>query len=274
MRLRQGREGARQTQDIEFCILALRHPASPHIESVGERHLKERDVPDLLIGGQRRAKIDREPDLCPICHRNITPDAMFVIQNARSGIFKAAMEVVYKCPNSRCAELFISYFNDPTGAPNDPNCDCFRLKASRPSEPAALEFAKHIADTSSNFCDIYNEAHKAEQFGLTQICGVGYRKSLEFLIKDYLIKHRPAEKATIETIMLGPCIENYITDPRIKEVAKRATWLGNDETHYQRRWVDKDLTDLKTMISLALHWIEAEHLTEEALKSMPAPSKP
>jgi hypothetical protein len=220
MRLRQRREGARQTQDIEFCILALRHPASPHIEIVGERHRKERDVPDLLIGSQRRAKIDRKPDLCPICRRNITPDAMFSIQNERSGIFKAAMEVVYKCPNSRCAELFISYFDDPTGAANDPNRDCFRLKGSRPFEPATLEFAKHIADTSSNSCYIYNEAHK------TQICGVGYRKSLEFLIKDYLIKNRPADKATIEAIMLGPCIENYIVDPRIKEVAKRATLVG------------------------------------------------
>ena len=73
--------------------------------------------------------------------------------------------------------------------------------------------------------------------------------------------------------MLATCIENYVTDPRIKEIAKRATWLGNDETHYQRRWIDKDLSDLKTLIRLTLHWIEAEHLTEEALKSMPAPAK-
>jgi hypothetical protein len=74
-------------------------------------------------------------------------------------------------------------------------------------------------------------------------------------------------------MMLGPCIDKYVADPRIKEVAKRATWLGNDETHFQRRWIDKDLRDLKTMIRLALHWIEAKHLTDEALKSMPTPAK-
>jgi hypothetical protein len=100
---------------------------------------------------------------------------------------------------------------------------------------------------------------------------MGYRKALEFLIKDYLILRRPADHKTIETIMLGPCIENYVTDQKIKDIAKRATWLGNDETHYQRRWINKDLGDLKTMVSLALHWIDAEHLTEEALKSMPPP---
>jgi hypothetical protein len=131
-----------------------------------------------------------------------------------------------------------------------------------------------VKEISKSFCNIYEEAHKAEEFGLSQICGVDYRKPLEFLIKDYVIRNHPADKAAIEAIMLGQCIENYITDPRIKEVAKRATWLGNDETHYQRRWLDKDLTDLKTMISLVLHWVETEHLTEEALKSMPPPSKP
>jgi hypothetical protein len=88
-----------------------------------------------------------------------------------------------------------------------------------------------------------------------------YRKSVEFLIKDYLIKNRPNDKATIEAIMLGPCIENYVADSRIKEIAKRATWLGNDETHYKRRWIDKDLADLKTMIRLVVHWIDAEYLT-------------
>ena len=82
------------------------------------------------------------------------------------------------------------------------------------------------------------------------------------------------DRVIIETKMLGECIEKYVDDPRIKEVSKRATWLGNDETHYQRRWIEKDLKDLKLMIKLVLHWIEAEYLTAEALRSMPAAAKP
>jgi hypothetical protein len=92
---------------------------------------------------------------------------------------------------------------------------------TRPVEPVSLTFTDPVKEISENFCDIYGEAHKAEEFGLMQICGVGYRKALEFLIKDYLIRNRPADKSIIETIMLGPCIENYVTDPRIKEVAKK-----------------------------------------------------
>jgi hypothetical protein len=48
----------------------------------------------------------------------------------------------------------------------------------------------------------------------------------------------------------------------------RPTWLGDDETHYERRWIDKDMGDLKRMIDLVLHWIQAEQLTAEAIRSM------
>ena len=40
-------------------------------------------------------------------------------------------------------------------------------------------------------------------------------------------------------------ISRYIDDSNIKNVAKRAVWLGNDETHYIRKWEDKDLSFLK-----------------------------
>jgi hypothetical protein len=46
-------------------------------------------------------------------------------------------------------------------------------------------------------------------------------------------------------------------------MAERATWLGNDETHYVRKWEDKDINDLKILIKVTLHWIEMELLTEQ-----------
>jgi hypothetical protein len=52
-------------------------------------------------------------------------------------------------------------------------------------------------------------------------------------------------------------------------VAKRAVWIGNDETHYIKKWNNKDLTDLKILIDLTLHWIEMESLTETYYVEMP-----
>jgi hypothetical protein len=201
-------------------------------------------------------------DQCPICHHKVTPRALWV--KKRSPIDGAELEIVYECPNLKCDELFIGYFSRAsTQGP-------IRLYQTRPFSPVSVALPQPIHDISPTFCVIYDEAHQAEEFGLTQICGVGYRKAIEFLIKDYMINAHQKDRASIEGTALGQCIEKYVTDPKIKEVAKRATWLGNDETHYKRLWIDKDLGDLKTLITLVLHWIEAERLTEEALASMPA----
>ena len=52
-------------------------------------------------------------------------------------------------------------------------------------------------------------------------------------------------------------------------MATRASWLGNDETHYQRKWEDQDLEDLKKVLQLTVHWISMEELTESVIKKMP-----
>jgi hypothetical protein len=208
-------------------------------------------------GGQ--AQINEHPDECPICHSKIIPRMLYVHGRDNAGV---NIEVVYSCPNSKCNQLFIAYFFRGT--------DVHDLRGALPFEPTPVTLPKVIQDISPAFCEIYGQAHKAEQFGINQISGIGYRKALEFLIKDYLIGKRPDDKDAIEAKPLGTCIKDYVEDPKVKQVTERATWLGNDETHYKRRWPDKDLSDLKRLIGLVLHWLEMEHLTEEALNSMPA----
>ena len=102
-----------------------------------------------------------------------------------------------------------------------------------------------------------------------EICGVGYRKALEFLIKDYAILNYPQQKETIEKKLLGQCIKEFVTDEKVKIVATRAVWLGNDETHYIRKWEGKNLDDLKKLIELTVHWIEMEALTKSFEQDMP-----
>ena len=64
--------------------------------------------------------------------------------------------------------------------------------------------------------------------------------------------------------MLSPlCFSAFII-----EVAKRAVWLGNDETHYVRVWADKDVNNLKHLIDLTIRWIENEIETERVLQEM------
>ena len=135
-----------------------------------------------------------------------------------------------------------------------------------------------IQEISPTFSDVYNQALASEAFELSQLTGIGLRKALEFLIKDFAITRidededdeKKKKEEEIRAMFLGACINKYIDDRRLKATAHRASWLGNDETHYTRRWEDKDIEDLKVLIQLTMNWVENVLLTDEYTDSMPS----
>lgn len=68
--------------------------------------------------------------------------------------------------------------------------------------------------------------------------------------------------------MLGHCINEFVLDENIKACAKRATWLENDETHYVKKWNDKDINDLRMLIKLTVNWIDNALTTKKYLSDM------
>ena len=139
---------------------------------------------------------------------------------------------------------------------------------------AEKAFPKEVEKYSKNFIIIYNQAYKAEINGLAEICGLGYRKAFEFLIKDYLIKKNPKEEhQKIKTLMVAKCIDQYVTDDQIKLLSHRVLWLGNDHAHYIRKWKGKTLDDLKKLIDLTIQWIKIKDELDRVHKSMPEGKK-
>ena len=198
------------------------------------------------------------PNNCPFCHKSITPNPLFGYKREND------LEVLMTCPDGDCKASFVGYYYGTSTNKN------FRFD-NRVSQGTLIgrNFTETILEVSPKFSEIYNQSFTAEQQNLTEICGVGYRKALEFLIKDYSISKHPKQKEQIEKKTLSSCIKDYIEDSRIKTVAKRAVWLGNDETHYIRKWEGKNLSDLKKLIDLTLHWVEMEKLTESFEDEMP-----
>lgn len=206
--------------------------------------------------------VDKVPDHCPVCHRGIQPidpDWSLISQNDTS------LERVLICPIGWCSRLFVSRYT------RNPGSGWYFLRESVPTEPKDYSQPPELQEISPDFCAIYNEAHKAEAQGLLLISGPGYRKALEFLVKDYLASLQTADEAKkeIADMPLMACIKKYVRDTRMRTTAERATWLGNDETHYIRKWEDKDLADMKKLIQLTCYWIQSEHLTSAAAVSMP-----
>lgn len=110
-------------------------------------------------------------------------------------------------------------------------------------------FSEKIKELSPKFIEIYQQSKIAEDAGLSEICGMGYRKALEFLVKDYAIAFHPEDEEKIKSQMLSQCINAYIKDPDMKSLAIASTWLGNDETHYVRKHEDYDLESLKAFVA-------------------------
>lgn len=202
------------------------------------------------------------PESCPICHRKIIPEFKKAFLDTRR--YKESLQVIFRCPDDACRSVFIGYYNGKYGFP--PKFDYSFCKPKILIPRILPDILKNI---SPNFIEIYNQSNSAEQLGLTVICGAGYRKALEFLIKDYLILKKPRLAKRIEQEFLGVVIEKRVLNKQIREVAKRAAWLGNDEIHYERIWIDKGVKDLKQAIDIVVDWIKTDHSAEEFFKNMP-----
>ena len=163
------------------------------------------------------------------------------------------------CQN--CDECFISKhpFDEENG-------DGFIYASSSPVKSCEQNFSEAITSLSPDFVSIYTQAALAESLGLDQICGIGYRKAIEFLVKDYTIHKSPNSKDAILKATLGACISNYIKDDRLTTLARAATWLGNDETHYVRQHPDYTLKELKAFADAFITFIDADLAYEAALK--------
>lgn len=92
-------------------------------------------------------------------------------------------------------------------------------------------------------------------------------------MKDYVILKHPTKQSDIKKAFLKDVIEQYIDDNTVKQLALRATWLGNDETHYERRSEKKDIEDLRVLVRLTVNAIDNKIVGDKHIASMPDPKK-
>jgi len=199
------------------------------------------------------------PNLCPFCHKNMNPS--LVNKTKYDNILKKNVAILFQC--SYCYKYFSaeykvnSYTNTLQAHTSEklPNIPSVKIEYNLPEE---------IDVFSTQFREIYTQSLSAEEHGLTAISGVGFRKSIEFLVKDFLIKfvnHEDSEK--IKTMPLSQSIKKIDND-KIISLAIASTWLGNDETHYQRKFENKDVKDMKKFIKALTFYVSSEVVAFEA----------
>ena len=213
-------------------------------------------------GAGRNVVLTGFPDRCPRCHSNVVPKPL--AQVARSTNAAENVEGSLQCTNSRCGGLFIAFYKQ-----DHLRSAHYQFIAVTPVTPVAPAVGELIKAMSPNFFETYSQAVAAEASALGQLTGIGLRKALEFLVKDFAVAEHPNDTEKILKKPLAACVKDYIGDESTREMAKRAAWLGNDETHYVRRWEDRDVTDLKVLIRLTMNGIENVLLARKYQSEMP-----
>ncbi len=196
---------------------------------------------------------------CPCCGVHLSPSILHAVQvEGSEDEYINKIFIMNFCPE--CEECFISRHI------YDDDSETYVFESSAPMTFFPANFSDNVRSLSPNFVSVYNESARAESLGLTSICGMGYRKALEFLIKDYAISICPEDTEKISSLPLSKCIEEYVSGVKLKALAKASTWLGNDETHYVKKHADYGLPDMKAFITAFITYIEAELACQEAQK--------
>lgn len=221
--------------------------------------MKEKILIKVLNDGSAMHEYVELATTCSCCGVALHPDVLFTACIESDDEQDNVIFSLNYCPN--CNECFVSkhIFDEETG-------EGYIHYSSAPIKNVNCKFSAKIEELSPDFVSIYQESAFAEQHDLSSICGMGYRKALEFLIKDYSIHKNPDCKDQIIKLPLMQCIKEFINDERLTTLASASTWLGNDETHYVKKHPEYSLHHLKTYINAFITFIDADLAYEDAQK--------
>lgn len=206
------------------------------------------------------------PDECPHCFKSIQPVELGAheFQNNDGEWFLSVMSLC-----KACYRPFISLHDITKDLGNKYNSE---MVFCGPKGYHSKKFDDVLEQISPSFVRAYNQALEAESAGLSEITGLGFRRAVEFLVKDYLVSENPDDKDKILGMDLSKVINQYVKDEKIRSNVLQAYWLGHDYTHYIKVYEEADLTDLKAYIAGAVYWIGMELVSKRRLER-PQPSK-
>ncbi len=200
----------------------------------------------------------------------MAPQNLYGIVHARDD--KEILSVADYC--NGCHSLIVSEYeisrkltrtlSDGRKEYSEKNYNMIKLNYSAPVNFKERDFDDKLKKVSPQFVKIYNQALKAEEYSLDEIAGLGYRKALEFLIKDFAIYNNPDKAEEIKLTWMMKCLKDYIDNDKIKTLAEKSEWIGNDEAHYVKIQDNRDINDMKNFIDALVYFISMSLIVDDA----------
>lgn len=122
------------------------------------------------------------------------------------------------------------------------------------------QLPKSLKKISSRFVELYQQSFDAEQNSYFELAGSGYRNAIEVLIKDFAIQELKVSEKNVCKKTLSQAIEAYLPNINASISADVMRVLGNDYTHYERKYENVDFQILKRYLQIFINSIDCEYL--------------
>lgn len=190
----------------------------------------------------------QQPMICPFCNAyedgTISQRSLFPREtNKYYGI------ISYVC--THCRKIYLVVYD----------IDVYQKKAL-PVEiypTVSLSYSNdEISKLSPRFIDMYNQALKAESEGNIELSAMGFRASLEILVKDFAVVELHKERSTVVKKSLYDAIGEYLGNQELVSSGDVIRILGNDYAHYERKYPEQDFKMLKSYMEIFIHLVETK----------------
>lgn len=198
------------------------------------------------------------PEMCPVCHTRVRPDFVYGHMDDSSDQY---FSVLFSCS---CGEIFMSKYLLGYSCYEKYGSSYIR---SIPDGFQGEQFNVRIQAISKDFVEVYNQSLEAELLGLKAICGAGYRKAIEYLVKSYCSLLDSENEEQIWNESLGATI-NRIEDKRMRALYFATKEIGNDQTHTVIK-LSEGIPEMKEYIQALVAYINFVGLSNIAADNYP-----
>lgn len=194
---------------------------------------------------------------CPTCCFPLEPSILDVYHVAQNPVplSEQSLHHVYVlsfCP--RCRSLFMCKYTATAHVEQADLLECITLDEHIHPSQTALSFSDTIQNISVDFPMTYAQSEEAETHQLDHIAALGYQRSLELLLKDYLTLQFPEDSGSIKTESLGASMRR-LSDKRFHALADIL-----EETPQPI-----NTSRLKSILQATLRYIESEAALDASL---------
>ncbi|HAR6696907.1 TPA: hypothetical protein O5S09_001707 [Staphylococcus aureus] len=187
------------------------------------------------------------PKSCPYCDQVQTP-----IVKSSSGLEQneSVFSVIFIC--NECNQHFLKqYKKNVRFSGEEQTAYPVYFKYEKTTE----YFSETLKECSPEFIKIYSQLIIAEKHNLNDLLKLGYRKAIEQLVWDYLIKFGNKTENSLQKKSFSDRI-NLLDLPQRQWLSDLIAWIGNDGAHPYQRHETLTIEDMKRLSSIVITNIE------------------